>query len=499
MSKQLTAPKPGSVPRALARDRLGVPAVLFFVLAGVAPLTVAAGVIPSAYATTGLTGIPAAFVVVAVILAVFVSGYVAMTRHIQHAGPFYSFVSHGLGRTLGVAAALVALLAYSFLQVGLYGAFGPAAASDAAAHLHVHQPWWVWALGAWALITALGLLRVDITGRVLGVLLCVEILVIGAETVFGLAHPAGGHLSSATLSPAALTSAGFGTVGVLAVVAVRGFIGFEQAPVLAEESRHPRRTVAVATYVALGMIAVVYAGASWAMAAHTGDAHVVAAAGKKGPGLLFGLGGSGALSQAAQWLFLTSLFAAALAFHNCVWRYIYALGREHVLPAALGRTGGNNIPKAASLTQSVTGLAVIAGYALTGQNPMTRLFFWLGTSGGYGVLLLLTLTAIAIIVFFARDPRGENAWRRLIAPAIAAVLLGGIVVLATMHYATLLGAPPGSPIAWILPASYLAIAVIGEVWAVVLKDRRPHMYEAIGLGPHAVTSQLIPASDRTHG
>ena len=374
---QTTGSKPGAVSRALARDRLGVPAVLFFVLAGVAPLTVAAGVIPTAYATTGLTGIPAAFLVIAVILALFATGYVAMTRHITNAGAFYAFVSRGLGRPVGVAAALVALLAYTFLQVGLYGAFGPNAASEAAAHLHLHAPWWAWALGAWAVITVLGLLRVDITGRVLGVLLCAEILVIVAETVAGLAHPAGGHLSFATLSPSALTSGGFGTFGVLAVVAVLGFVGFEQAPVLAEEARNAKRTVPVATYVALGMIAVVYAGASWAMAAHAGTSHVVAAAGKQGPGLLFGLGGSSVLSQAAQWLFLTSLFAAALAFHNATWRYIFALGRENVLPAALGRTGGNNIPKAASLAQSVTGLAVIAVYALTGQNPMTRLFFWL--------------------------------------------------------------------------------------------------------------------------
>jgi amino acid transporter len=132
---------------------------------------------------------------------------------------------------------------------------------------------------------------VDITGRVLGVLLCAEITVILAETVAGLAHPAGGQLSLATLSPAALTSAGFGTFGVLAVVAVLGFVGFEQAPVLAEEARNARRTVPLATYVALGLIAVVYAGVSWAMAAHAGPAHVVAAAGRLGPGLLFGLGG----------------------------------------------------------------------------------------------------------------------------------------------------------------------------------------------------------------
>ena len=93
--------KPTAVSRVLARDRLGVPAVLFFVLAGVAPLTVAAGVIPTAYATTGLTAIPAAFVVIAVILAVFAAGYVAMARHVQNAGPFYALVAAGLGRVAG--------------------------------------------------------------------------------------------------------------------------------------------------------------------------------------------------------------------------------------------------------------------------------------------------------------------------------------------------------------------------------------------------------------
>jgi amino acid transporter len=497
MSDLTTGRKHGAVSRALARDRLGVPAVLFFVLAGVAPLTVSAGVIPTAYATTGLTGIPAAFVVIAVILAIFASGYVAMARHIQHAGAFYAFISHGLGRIFGVPAALVALLAYSMLQIGLYGALGPAAATLAATYLHVHAQWWVWALAAWAIITILGLLRVDITGRVLGVLLCAELIVIVAETVLGLARPAGGHLSLATLSPTALTSAGFGSFGVLAVIAVLGYIGFEQAPVLAEEARNTRRTIPVATYTALGMIAVIYAAASWAMAAHTGTGQVAAAARQQGPGLLFGLGGSSTLGDVAQVLFMTSLFAAALSFHNATWRYAYALGRENVLPAFFGRTGRNNIPKAASLAQSITAVAVIALYAVAGWNPMVDLFFWLGTTGGYGVLLLLTATALAIAVFFARDHRGENAWRRLIAPVAAAVLLGGIVVLATRNYATLLGVAPGSPAAWMLPGSYLAVAVTGVVWAVVLASSQPATYEAIGLGPYTVTRELAASTDTT--
>jgi amino acid transporter len=446
-------------------------------------------VIPTAYATTGLTAIPAAFVVIAVILGIFATGYVAMARHVTNAGAFYALVSRWLGRVPGVAAALVALLAYTFLQVGLYGALGPNAASEAAAHLGIHAAWWAWALGAWAVVTVLGLLRVDITGRVLGVLLTAEVAVIVAETIAGLTRPAGGHLSFATLSPGALGSAGFGTFGVLAVVAVLGFVGFEQAPVLGEEARHPRRTVPAATYAALGAIAVVYAGAAWAMAAHTGTGHVVAAARQQGPGLLFTLGGSGALSQAAQVLFLTSLFAAALAFHNTVWRYMFALAREGVLPAVLARTGGSNIPRAASLTQSATGLVTIAVFALAGWPPMTVLFFWLGTTGGFGILILLAVTSLAVIVFFSTDPRGEPAWARMAAPALAAVLLAGMVVLAVWHYSTLLGVAPDSIAAWALPAGYAAVAALGAGWGLVLRVRRPQVYATIGLGAHAVTGQ----------
>jgi amino acid transporter len=486
--------RPDALARALAKDRLGVPAVLFFVLAGVAPLTVAAGVIPTAYQTTGLTGIPAAFLAIAVVLAIFAAGYVAMARHVISSGAFYAFIATGLGRVAGVAAAMVALLSYSLLQVGLYGALGPAASSEAAAHLGVTAPWWAWALVAWAVIAVLGQQRVEITGRVLGVLLTAEIGVIVGETVAGLARPAGGRLSFATLSPADLAQHGLGTFGVLAVVAVLGFVGFEQAPVLGEEARNTRRTIPRATYLALGMIAVVYAAASWAMAAHAGTAHVVAAAGRQGPGLLFGLGG-GTLSQVAQVLFLTSLFAAALAFHNVVWRYTFALAREHLLPPALGRTSASNIPKAASLTQSATGLAVIVFYAATGQNPMARLFFWLGTTGGFGVLLLLLFTSAAVIAFFIRDPRGEHAWHRMIAPAISAVLLTGIVVLAVRNYSTLLGVPPGSTAAWALPASYGAVAVAGLAWGLILRARRPLVYAAIGLGPAAVTARLTASAE----
>lgn len=175
---------------------------------------------------------------------------------------------------------------------------------------------------------------------------------------------------------------------------------------------------------------------------------------------------------------------------------MFALAREGVLPAALARTASNNIPRAASLVQSATGLAAIAVFALAGWDPMAVMFFWLGTAGGLGIVVLLAVTSVAVIVFFGRDPRGEPAWARVTAPALAAVLLAGIVVLAVWHYNILLGMAPGSVASWAFPAGYAVVAVTGAGWGLVLRARRPRVYAAIGLGAHAATGQAAPAAAR---
>lgn len=142
------APTDSRVSAALARDRLGVSGVMFFIFAGVAPLTVTAGVVPTAYGVTGLTGVPAAFLLVAVVLGVFAIGYVAMARRIPNAGAFYAFIAKGLGKPAGVGGALVAVAAYNLLQVGLYGMIGPSLQSFAADNFDLHAAWGWWAGGS---------------------------------------------------------------------------------------------------------------------------------------------------------------------------------------------------------------------------------------------------------------------------------------------------------------------------------------------------------------
>ena len=473
---------------ALAKDRLGVPAVVFFILSAVAPLTVVAGVVTQLYAVTGLVAIGAAFLVVAAVLAIFSAGYVAMARRITNAGAFYAFVSRGLGRPAGVGVALVAVVAYNMLQVGLYGMFGAAASGYVVEKGGPEIKWYWLALAAWVIVTILGLLRVDLNGVVLAVLLTAEVVVVLVLTAGGLSKPADG-ISFNSLNPGDLWGAP--GIGPLLVTALLGFVGFEASAVFSEESKNPRRTVPIATYTSLGVIAVVYAAASWAMSVHYGDANVAKTAGEMGPGMLFTMS-SNTIAEIANVLFLTSLFAAMLSFHSAVGRYMFALGRERVLPRALGRTNlRTGAPRAASLVQSFIGLLVIIVYAVAGWDPMVQLFFWGGTTGGLGVLIMIITTAVAIIAFFARDPQGENLWRRLLAPALALVFLVYMLWSGLTNFHQLLGVEPGATPAWALPAVYAVVAVIGVLYGFWLKAARQDVYRGIGLGANAVTGRSI--------
>ena len=478
-----------NVTSSLAAGRLGVLAVVGFVMSAAAPLTVIAGAVTTGYAVTGVTAVPAAFGVVAVVLALFSVGYVAMARHVSNAGAFYTYVARGLGRPAGVGASLVALVAYNCLQVALYGAFGVTAAGLAAAFVDVVVPWWAWALLAWVAVAVLGMLRVELGGRVLAALLAGEIAVVLVYDLVFVTHP-GGPVSLAAFNPAGLLAPGAGAVLVLAIA---GFVGFENGAVFSEESKDPRRTVAVATFLAVGLIAGLYALSSWALAAATGPDQIVARSGEFGPELMFTYAQAHlgpVAADAGRVLMVTSLFAALLAFHSTVARYGFALGREGLLPRVLGRTHwSTNAPRAASVAQTGIGLVVIVVYAIVGADPMVGLFFTVGMTGGFGALVLITTTAFAVLAYFTRHPSGERWWSRRVAPALAAAGLVGVLVLAVVNFATLIGVDPGDALAWQLPGAFGVLALVGLVWGWWLRARRPRVYAAIGLGPNAATGR----------
>ena len=421
-----------SVSRTLAHNRLGVPAVVFFVISAATPLTVVAGVITTGFAVTGIIGLPIAFVAMALLLALFSVGYVAMSRHITNAGAFYTYVTHGLGRPAGVGAAWMALFAYNALQVGLYGIIGAAAAPLFADWFGVEWSWWVIALIAWAIVGTLGVLRVDINGAVLAVLLLTEIAIILIYSISYLTIPADGEITFDTLSiansvrtrcrgPPRSRRARFrrlrGVGRLLRRVPQPAAYG--PAGDLRVDRDHRRRLRAVVVGDVGGD------GSGPDCRVHRSE--------RPEPGTIFILAD---MSLGEPWvtigstLFATSVLAAMISFHNTCARYGFALGRERVLPGALGQTSPRSgAPVVASVIQSLIGLAVILIYAIAGWDPILYLFFTIGVTGGFGVLVLIAVTSIAVVAFFAREPSGENAWRRTIAPVSGCDPAGGHRVL----------------------------------------------------------------------
>ena len=112
-----------SVPQ-LRRRRLGVIILAFFTVAASAPLTVPGGVVattPAAPSTRASRSRSSSW---RRPWRCSPWGYVAMSRHVSNAGPFYAYLAKGLGRVWGVAGALVALIGYNTIQISLYGLFG---------------------------------------------------------------------------------------------------------------------------------------------------------------------------------------------------------------------------------------------------------------------------------------------------------------------------------------------------------------------------------------
>src|SRR3954470_3800322 len=158
--------------------RLGVIGIVFMVVAAAAPLTVIAGNVPIAIGEGPGPGAPVGFIIAAIVLLLFSVGFVTMTPHVKEAGAFFAYISAGLGPRLGLGAAFVALVTYTAIQAGVYGYMGWAF-NDLVTHYGgPSAPWWVWAVGVLALVSFLGYRHIELSAKVLGVALVLEIAVV---------------------------------------------------------------------------------------------------------------------------------------------------------------------------------------------------------------------------------------------------------------------------------------------------------------------------------
>jgi amino acid transporter len=467
----------------LRKNSLGVAAVTFLVVSAAAPLTAVAGGVPLSMLLGNGAGIPLAFLFVTVILALFAVGYVAMARHIRNAGAFYAYTAQGLGGMMGGAAALIAILAYNAMQIGVFGLFG-AATSGLFASMGLALPWWAWTYIGIAIVAIFGYRRVDLSAKILTVLVILEyvvVLIIDAA-IFMKGGDSG--LTGVSFTPAAFMS-GTPAIGILFCFAA--FIGFEATTIYSEEAREPHKTVPRATYISVFIIGLFYMLTSWLMVNGAGaDKLVPTLQGLQDPTtFLFDL----AERYVGHWitvvmnvLFVTSLFAGVLAFHNGVARYMYVAGREGLLPSKVGVTHPVfHSPHVGSMIQTVIAVVVVSLFAFTGQDPVLALFSWLTNVGTLAIILLMAFTAFAIVAFFNRNPGLEsNILSIKILPIVTGVILLGLVYYISVNFGAIAGT--NGVLAIVLPCLVLIAAVIGFIAAARLKSSDAAAFSKLGAG-----------------
>lgn len=461
------------------RGNLGTLALVMTVIAFNGPIVVLCGLVPVIIGSGNGLATPATFITMGVLTVLFAVGLNAMASRMTHAGAFYTYVTAGIGRRAGLSAGAIAMIAYITLNAGVIALFGVGLEHLLTSVFHVDggPPWWVWALACWAAVTVLSLFNVELSAKVLGIASMAEIVitVVWNFRVYANGGPEGRHVD-------VLGNYFSGSLALALVFGVLCLTGFESLQVFRAETNDPNRTVPRATYISVALLVGLYSVSAYAFIVAYGPSKAIDAAADPTGAILSSMGQYVAAPAAdiANVLLLSSSFASILAIQNTLARYLFAIGRDGVLPARFGVANAKHgSPMFASAVGGIATLVVFGIPTLAGVDGITTFATMTGV-GAFAVLLLWLATSIAVVMFFFRHGHGGvSAIKVYVIPVIASIGLTGIIALAVVHFNDILGQPTYT-LAAIVLAFIVVVVIAAALAAEWYRRNRPEVYETIG-------------------
>jgi len=464
--------------RSLKSGQIGTWGIVFMVISAAAPLTVVAGSFPPAFAFGGV-GLAGAMVFAGLVLLAFASGFTAMGKYVKNAGAFYAYAGKGLGKPIGVGVSFVTIVSYLVLSISFYGLIGFFGNLTGNIVFATDVPWWVYSLVALVAIFLLGRRQVEVGAKILAILLTAEVAVV-LVLVFAIFATGGPEpMSFAPLDPStALLAPG---AGILLVFAFGAFLGFEGTAVYAEEARDAKRSIPRATYGAVAFLALFYAVAAFAFVYGFGLEGIIGFVTTED---FTALPYAMASTFVGDWLvntmfilIVTSFFACLLAFHNASARYMFALGRERILPSSLANVAPSGAPVVANTVLVVLAAVAIVATIVMNGDPYAVLAIGTYASGTSGLVFAQAIASVSVLAFFLRDRRGNNIWRVTVFPLLgAAGLIFGWISIVT-NFDILTGWGAEGNLGLIVAAPVLFVA--GIVWALIIKTRDSKRYDGL--------------------
>ncbi len=454
--------------------------IVFTILAFNAPLAVFAGYLTVIIGYANGLGAPLTFLAAGLVVLVFAVGFTAMSRHLPNPGAFYAYITAGLGRPAGLGAAFLALICYVFLYVSSF-IFGANTISSLIQHVFKgpHINWWIFNLILIAVVGFLGYFRITLSARILTVAMCLEVLII---LVYNAVVFARGGSEGYTSAPLQLHYILGGSVGLAVLYCIGMFSGFEATAIFREEARNPEKTIPRATYTVIAVVAILYSVTSFAIIVGIGPSSVVHATATDPVGSVLSSVDK-YLGQTAlditQVLLCSSVFAAVLATHNIIARYLFSMGRDRVFPRKLAAVHPKHgSPHTASLATSGIAIVFLIAVLAVGADG-NALYAKLAGIALYALLVLLLLTSVSIPLYFRKHvDHGIGAWKTTIAPLLSGLAFAVALVLATKNAAFLVGGSQTA--ANLLIAVFIAALLLGIGYALVLRKQRPDAYARIG-------------------
>ncbi len=492
----------------LRRGAVGLFGVMFMAVATAAPITAMVGNVPIAIGSGNGAYAPAGYAVATIVLSLFALGYSAMAKHITATGAFYGFISHGLGRVVGMGAGALTTLAYVVFEAALVGIFSFFASSFFGDHLGLDIPWLVFAFIMLAINAVLTYFDINLTAKVLGVFLITEIIMLGLmglTVIFTGGGPEGWswgslnplnafvNLDQTVPNPSgAGTMAATGAAGLGLFFAFWSWVGFESTAMYGEETKDPKRIIPRATMLSVVGIGVFYVIISWLAIVGTGPTQAVSLAQDPAQAgdIFFGvvdahLGGWAVILF--EFLLMTGSYACGMAFHNSASRYIYAIGREDLV-RGFGKTLGathpvHRSPYIAGFTQTAIATCIVLFFFFTGRDPYAQLYALMAIMGTTAILIVQALTAFAAISYFhvlKKHPESANWFRTLLAPLAGGIGMLYVIYLLMQNASFAAGDAAGDIIFMISPWVVAAVGVGGLAFALIARRFMPDRYDIIG-------------------
>ena len=491
----------------LKPNAVGLLGVLFMAVATAAPITAMVGNVPIAVGFGNGQYAPAGYFVATIVLTLFAIGYAAMSKHITATGAFYGYISHGLGRVIGLGAGFLTALAYIVFEASIIGIFAFFGNDLFKSLFHVDVPWIVFAIGMLAVNAILTYFDINLAARVLGVFLITEILML-ALMAFSVLFSGGGpegwslaslnplnafhNLSGSVPGPDGSALAVAGSAGVGLFFAFWSWVGFESAAMYGEESKNPKKIIPIAVVASVIGIGVFYIFISWMAIVGTGPSKSVALAQDSATAgdIFFGPVGEHLGTWAVDMfriLLMTGSFACGMAFHNCAARYIYAIGRENVIPGmrkTLGATHAlHGSPHIAGFVQTLIATGIVLFFDFTGRDPYTGLYGLMALLGTTAIMIVQALAAFSVISYFhvlKEHPETAHWFKTFLAPLLGGLGMLYVIYLLAKNAEFAAGTAASDWIFASIPWVVGVAGVGGIVLALVLKYTSPQRYSELG-------------------